>query len=268
MAISLSSLKRATATLPPRILLYGPPGMGKTTLAAEFPDAVFIQVEDGTPAGLEINTFGHLTTFQAVMEALYALADEDHGLGTLVVDSVDKLEALVWAQTCADNKWSSIEDPGYGKGYIATEAVWREFLSICNDLRTRKAMNIVFIAHSSIDRFDDPTAASYSRYDIRLHKRALALFQDEVDAILFLNQDVSVKEEKQGFGKEVKASGFGQRWIYAEGRPSFVAKNRYGLPDKLLFEAGTGYRQMAAFFPNTPPTTAPVENTAPAEAAE
>lgn len=250
MAISLASLRRTTATQPPRLLIYGPPGQGKTTLASEFPAPVFIQVEDGTPAGLEIDTFGHLTDFPSVMEALVSLDEEDHDFQTVVVDSIDKLEALVWLQTCADNKWSSIEEPGYGKGYIATEAVWREFMELCNVLRT-KGMNVVFLAHSSIERFDDPTTASYSRYDIRLHKRALALFQDEVDAILFLNQDVTTKEEKQGFGKEVKATGGGKRWIYTEGRPSFVAKNRYGLPHKLFYELGNGFAQMAPYFPNT-----------------
>lgn len=264
MAISLSNLKRTTATQPPRILLYGPPGMGKTTLANEFPKAVFIQVEDGTPAGLEIETFGHLTDFPSVMQALESLLVEDHDKKTLVVDSVDKLEALVWQQTCDDNKWSSIEDPGYGRGYIATEAIWREFLALCNDLRVSKGMNIIFIAHSAISQFDDPTTASYSRYDIRLHKRALALFQDEVDAILFLNQDVTVAEEKKGFGKEVKGQGAGKRWIYCEGRPSFVAKNRYNLPGKVFYQIGNGYAVMAQYFPAQPA----IQSTTPVPAAE
>ena len=51
MAINISQLRRIRATDPPRVLIYGPPGMGKTTLASEWPDPVFLQVEDGTPGG-------------------------------------------------------------------------------------------------------------------------------------------------------------------------------------------------------------------------
>lgn len=253
MAISLKSLNRVTATQPPRIMIYGPPGIGKTSLAAEFPGTVFVQIEDGTPGGIELDTFGILKSFGEVMEALTSLLNEEHEFNTVAIDSVDKLEPHVWAQTCEDNKWANIEAPGYGKGYLGAETVWREYLALCAELRSVKKMAVIHLAHSAIERFDDPQTASYSRHDLRLQKRAIALFQDEMDAIFFMNQDVSSKVQDAGFNKkEHKGVGGGSRWIYAEGRPSFVAKNRYGLPDKLLYTRGSGYQAIAPYFPCAP----------------
>lgn len=253
MAISISQLKRIKATEPPRILIYGPPGMGKTSLASEWPDPVFLQVEDGTPGDLELSSFGRLTAYDEVMDAIAALYTEEHDRRTVVLDSLDKLETLVWAKVVADNNWQTIETPGYGKGYVTADSYWRDLIEGMNALRRDKSMHVVYIAHSTIATIDDPMTQSYSRFDIRLHKRATGIFQDEVDAILFLTQDVTLKQDdpkaKQGVGARVRADGGGNRWLYAAPRPSFVAKNRYGIPDKLMYEKGKGFGALAPHFP-------------------
>ncbi len=257
MAISIKDLKRIRATLPPRVLIYGPPGMGKTTLAAEFPAPVFLQIEDGTPGDLEIASFGRLTSLDDVNGAIDALYTDDHDRQTLVIDSLDKLEPLVWAKACVDNNWQTIESPGYGKGYVTCDSYWRDLVDGANALRRDKGMAVVYIAHSTIDRVDDPMTQSYSRFDIRLHKRAIGIFQDECDVILFLNQDTTIKQDdpkaKQGAGTRVRADGGGNRWIYAAPRPAFVAKNRYGIPDKMLYERGKGFASLVEHFPNNAP---------------
>lgn len=253
MAISIANLQRVRATLPPRVLVYGPPGMGKTTLASEFPDPVFLQVEDGTPGDLELSSFGRLTTLDEVTEAVCALYSEEHSSQFVVTDSLDKLEPMVWAKCCADNNWANIEAPGYGRGYVAADAYWRDLIEGMNALRRDKNMGVIYIAHSTILNVDDPMSASYSRFDIRLHKRAVGIFQDEVDAILFLNQDLTLKQDdpkaKQGAGTRVRADGGGNRYVYAAPRPAFVAKNRYGIPDKFMYERGKGYAVLAGHFP-------------------
>lgn len=255
MAISIKDLRQVKATQPPRCIVYGPPGIGKTTLASEWPDPIFLQVEDGTPSDLSLMSFGKLNTYADVMDALAALYVEDHQGRTVVMDSLDKLEPLVWAKVCEENQWQNIETPGYGKGYVMADATWRELLEGMNALRRDKNMSVIYIAHSNIETVNDPMTASYSRYDIRLHKRAISIFQDEVDAILFLNQDITLKmndplgKAKQGPGARVRADGGGNRWIHCTPRPAFVAKNRYGLPDKLQYEKGKGFDVLAGNFP-------------------
>lgn len=254
MAISIKNLHQVKSHLPPRVLIYGPPGIGKTTLGSEWPAPVFLQIEDGTPSDLTLSSFGRLTTYDEVMEAIAALYTEEHAGKTLVIDSLDKLEPLVWNKVCADNNWQSIESPGYGRGFVQADSVWRDLLEGASALRRDKGMGVVYIAHSTIETVNDPTTASYSQYNIRLHKRAVGLMQDEVDAIFFLNQDVSLLQNdpkaKAGPGTRLRASGGGNRWIHATPRPAYIAKNRYGLPDKLEYKKGEGFKVMEPFFPS------------------
>lgn len=257
MAIDINSLRKRRSDKPPRLIIYGPEKMGKTSLAASFPNPVFVQIEDGTPGDLELTSFGRLTSFSQVMEALVALYSGEHGYHTLVVDSTSALEPLVWAEVCARKSWKSIEEPGYGKGYKEADYVWQEFWDGVTALWRDRGMAIVLIAHSTIERFDDPQTQSYSRYDIDLHDRVKNLLKREVDGILLVKQDVSLLKEDTGFGKERARASGSARWIFCEGSPAFTAGNRYGMPDKLLFKQGEGFTSLSPYFPK-PATDEPV----------
>lgn len=231
MAISLSSLRQRSESKPPRMLVYGTAGIGKTSLGMAAPAPVFIQTEES-----EVNcpTFGLLKTYGEVMEAIGALYGEPHDYRTLVLDSVDWLEPLVWAETCRANNWASIEAAGYGKGYLAALDQWRTLLDGMNALRDERGMTILLIAHCEIKRFDSPETEPYDRYQIKLHSRASALVQEHVDAVLFANYRVSTVKADLGFNKKaVRGVGGGDRMLYTNERPAFLAKNRYGLPDSL-----------------------------------
>lgn len=250
MALSMADLKQVKADKPPRSVIYGEHGLGKTSFAAEFPNPVFLQTEQGETAKLELSSFGLLTSFDAVMEAIGVLYSEAHEFLTCNLDTTTSMEKLVWAEVCRRNKWSSIEAPGYGKGYKEADYVWQELLDGLNALRRDRGMAINYLAHSTVDRFDDPTTASYSRYEVDLHDRAMAMINRDVDNILLIKQEVTLQKDDQGFGKERKVGQSGSaRWIYTDGRPGFQAKNRYGMPEKLLFEAGKGYAALAQYLP-------------------
>lgn len=224
--------------------------MGKTSLASEFPSPVFIQTEVGQAAGMELDSFGHLVTFGQVLDALGALATEDHKFLTVVIDSLSEMEKMVWTEVCGRNKWPSIETPGYGKGYVEADYAWAEFIEACNYLRSERNMAIVMIAHSTINTFNDPETQSYNRYDIDLHKRGEAIIKREVDGILLLKKDVTVKTESGKGSTRARGDGGDTRYIYTQGRPAYAAGNRYNMPDRLIYKHGEGFKILQPYFPD------------------
>ena len=252
MAITLASLRKVRADQPPRLLIYGPEKMGKTTLAAEFPAPVFLQTERGESGDLVLDSFGTLDTFESVVEAIASLAQEEHSFQTVVLDSVSALQKLVWDKVCRDSNVKTIElaGGGYGKGYIEADNLWLQVLDGLNYLRNERRMAVVLVGHAIIGRFDDPETQSYSRYDIDLHKRAEALLKREVDAILLVKKDVTIKtDDPKRTDSRVRADGGAQRWIYCEGKPAYTAGNRYGMPERIPYIRGEGFKALAQYFP-------------------
>ncbi len=233
MAINLSSLKRADRVKPARIVVYGVHGVGKTTFGTSATKPVVILTEDGL-GNIDVDHFPLARSFDDVMEAIGALYEEDHDFKTLVVDSLDWLEPLIWNKACRENKWNSIEDAGYGKGYVAAVSYWRDYIDGINLLRDDKGMTIIQTAHSQVSRFDSPLSDPYDRYEIKLHKSAAAIIQEHSDIVLFMNYNVSTVKADAGFNKKVtRAIGSGKRVIYTEERPAYHAKNRYSMPDMI-----------------------------------
>lgn len=258
MAQSLSALRstKDDAGKPPIVILYGVDGVGKTSLAAEFPSPIYLPTEgEAPPNDISLMTFDVPETLDGVLDNIGELLTQDHDYKTLIVDSLDGLEPLVWAATCrrldatSDKTIDSIEAPGYGKGYVEADTEWREYLKAITALR-KSGVGVVQIAHPEIVRFDSPVSDPYSRYGIKLHKRAAALTREAADIVGFLNYRVSIKEKEVGFKKTVAhGESGGDRQIHLEERAGFVAKNRYGMPAMLPYKKGGGYAALAKYLP-------------------
>ena len=240
LGISKGKLKR-----PALVMLYGVDGCGKSTFGSEAPNPIFLGPEDGT-ANLDVARFDNVKTFADVKKNILRLTTEEHDFKTLVIDSIDWIEPLVWKEVCSldSKKPISIDDAfgGWGKGYTKANELWKEIMNDLTILRETKKMNIIAIAHSHVKAFNDPSQPlPYDRYMLKLNEKAAALWREFVDCVLFCNFEVSVVKESRG-DKKGKAYGEGNRVMYSERRPSFDAKNRYGLP----FELPLGWKYFEA----------------------
>jgi len=229
----LEQVRTGRRPSPRRVLLYGTQGIGKSTFAACAPKPVFIQTEDGL-GEIDCDKFPVATRFDHVMKSLEALYTDEHPYRTVVVDSLDWLERLIWEEVCQEKAVGSIEDIGYAKGYVFSLTYWKTFLEGLSALRSDKGMTIVLIAHARIERFDNPETDPYDRYTPRLHRLASQMIMEWCDEVLFASYKVHTKQTKEGFDRtRTQGIGTGERIIRTAERPAHVAKNRLNLPDEL-----------------------------------
>ena len=236
--MKLSQIVNGQNLGPPRVLIYGPAGVGKTTFAANAKNPIFIQTEDGADV-VGGARFPLAKSFGDVEEAVNSLATEKHDYNSVVLDSLDWLEQLIWKEVCNAHRINSLEDLGYGKGYVFALDIWRKFLNGVASLRNN-GMAVIFIAHSEIKRFEDPEGEGYDRYQIKLHRKASDLCQEFSDLIGFATYKTSTKQIDGGFGRKItRAVGTGERVLRTSERPAFIAKSRYDIPDELPLDWAT-----------------------------
>lgn len=234
--MQLSSVTRGVINRPPIIGVSGPPGIGKTTFAASAPSPIIIPTEDGS-SELDVARFPLARSLQDILTAIKELGTQEHDYKTVIIDSLDHAEPLVWAHTCEEGGKKTIEAFGYGKGYVEALYHWRTIFDGLKKLRERKGMAVILISHVQVKRFDDPSSDGYDRFVPKLHKEAANLAIEECDAWGFANYETKVIETTKEDRK--RAVGQGKRIIWWEERPSHLAKNRYNLPANMPLDWAT-----------------------------
>ena len=230
MGFDLKSIKKNTSFAAPRVLVYGIEGIGKSTFAAGAPAPVFIQTEDGL-GSLAVDHFPVAAKTSDVLDAISTLFDDDHNFGSVVIDSLDWLETLIWRDI--EFKYDA-KDLAYGKGAMIAADKWREILDGLTALRNDRGMAIILIAHCEIKRFDSPETEPYDRYQPKLQARSSALVREWCDAVLFANYKTLIKKDDVGFNKTIsRGISTGERLLFTSERPAYMAKNRYSLPESI-----------------------------------
>lgn len=216
-----------------KVVLYGPEGIGKSSLAAQFPSPIFIDTE-GSTTELIVDRLKKPSSWTELNQQVEWVKGQVGKYKTLVIDTVDWAERLTIDFVTSRSNKQSITNFGYGEGFIQLEEEFGKFLNRLSDL-VEIGINVVLTAHAKITKFEQPDEmGAYDRYELKLGNKTTAktaaLTKEWADMVLFINyKTFSVATDDKG--KKHKGQG-GVRTIYATHHPAWDAKNRQGLPDE------------------------------------
>lgn len=211
-----------------RIVLHGVEGIGKSTLASQFPEAVILDTEDGTN---HIDVARVRCDDWATLEgSMHELARDPQGFRTVVIDSIDWAERHLIDHLLAKANKRSIEDFGFGKGYTMVAEAMGRLLTVA-DMLIDRGLNVALVGHTTVKRTSPPDLdEGYDRFELKLTKQSGPLVKEWADCILFANYRTKVVEGTDG---RMKARGGKERVLHTERAAAWDAKNRFGLPAEL-----------------------------------
>ena len=216
-----------------KVVLYGPEGIGKSTFASRFPEAVFIDTE-GSPRPLDVARLPRPSSWAMLLDDVKYIRDTSGACKTLVLDTLDWAEALCTRYVCDTAQKKGVEDFGYGKGYVYVAEEFGRLLNLLDEVIDR-GINVLGTAHAKMRKFEQPEeTGAYDRWEMKMSKNVSPLVKEWCDSLLFANYKiltVRTGEDKKTF----KAQG-GRRTLYTAHHPCWDAKNRWDLPEEVEFD--------------------------------
>jgi len=240
----LAKVQKGRLRMPLRCLFYGTEGVGKSTLAAHAPAPIWLDIEDGS-ALLDVARYpfrdepgGHVPgSYEEVVAAIDDLTTNESPYESLVVDTADRLEALIWKHIIARDTakvkggLTGIEDYGYGKGYQVALDEWRALCARLDRLRMVRRMNVIILGHAQIKGFRNPTDEDFDRFLPRINEKAGGYLKEWAEVVGFCCfEDVTTKARGQD---RAKGTSTGRRIVKLARDAAFDAKCRFAVPDEV-----------------------------------
>ncbi|MGE4272088.1 MAG: ATP-binding protein [Desulfitobacterium sp.] len=227
-----------------KVVIYGPEGIGKSTLASMFPDPVFIDTE-GSTKHMDVARTPKPSSWTMILEQVKYFRNNPSECGTLVLDTADWAEQLCTVEVCSKAQKDSISKFAHGQGYVILAEEYGRLLNLLEEL-VERGVNAVITAHATMRKFEQPDEmGGYDRWELKLQKKTAPLVKEWADMVLFANyKTYAVKGEDE---RKKKAQG-GKRVMYTSHHPCWDAKNRHDLAEELPFE----YAAIAHCIPDKP----------------
>jgi len=214
---------------PPRVCLMGNRGAGKTETATGAPKPFFFNLEKSRirrnigPGNQAPETYAE------VLDFIDSLLTQDHDYKSVIIDTVDTLEAMMTDHICKVNGYKNINQTEWGVGLSKRDDEWCRFLGLLDKLNER-GMYIILVGHTIIQEMRDPLLPTFDRYDLKLHKRTGPIVLDWTD----LNGFCMIKCYSSENGERKTATTVGERVICCQPNPAYEAKTRYGgIPNEI-----------------------------------
>ena len=213
---------------PVKCVIYGPEGIGKSTLASKSPNALFEDVEGGT-AQMDVPRLDRPEKWEKLIADVKEVAATPGICGTLVLDTADWCELLCIKYICEKHKQANLEAFNYGKGYQILAEEFARLLEAL-DLVIAAGINVVVTAHAKMRKQELPEeAGSFDRWEMKLTRQVAPLLKEWADCVLFLNYKTLVYTTEN----DTKKARGGKRVMYTTHNPCWDAKNRHNLPDEM-----------------------------------
>jgi energy-coupling factor transporter ATP-binding protein EcfA2 len=160
------------------MLLYGPPGIGKSTFASQAEGAIFLECEPGL-SELEVYKVP-ITNWKDMEEAVNLLATTKHDFRTIVVDTIDNAFKYCEDSICEKKRVEYVGDMDHGKGWALVKNEWHRWcLKLCN-----LGFGVIMISHSQTKEIDTRTGKRTVAQPT-IPDRARGVVDGIVDMILF-----------------------------------------------------------------------------------
>lgn len=193
MALPTQMTEPKTELSDTTILIHTPPKGGKSSMAAQFPDALFLATEPGLGA---IKCYQQpINSWAELLDACKDIAAGNHRFRTIVLDTADNAWIFCREHVCKRLGISDPADAPFGKGFAAVRQEWHRVLTRLASL----PYGLIITSHSREKEIETRTG-KITKWGISLPESASEVLTALVDIILF--GDIEVTKDANGKSRE------------------------------------------------------------------